>query len=91
VYKYSIKNIIDNKLEAKNEGVNKMDEQVKHLDDSQVESFWGEFKKVPFDHENQIILEDFHNWKNGTKMGVIVEWFDQNYSKGSDYLFREFD
>lgn len=53
-----------------------------------IETLWDEFVEVPtiggtVTLDDRSIAEDFHIWEKGTNIGVIKEWFNENYSKDS--------
>ncbi|OZB98054.1 hypothetical protein [Paenibacillus sp. XY044] len=58
-----------------------------NIDQKQIEKMWQELKEVSFDedYENQALYlaEDWKHFKEGTYQEEILQWFDENYSKGA--------
>lgn len=60
--------------------------------DEQIEKMWIDLEDITMDEdcENQELYlnSDWEHFKTGTYRGDIWEWFNENYSKGLDWLLE---
>ena len=54
--------------------------------DEDVEKLWKQFEDVPMNPETECMEADFLHFPAGTSRQDILYWFDDNHSKGLDYL-----
>lgn len=62
--------------------------------DKRIEKLWESLENVAFDEneESELILsEDWNNFKKGTTRTEIWKWFDENHTKGVDYLLYDYE
>lgn len=67
------------------------DEFSQLLKDSQIKKIWALLSDIPFDEDNDgrlLLGEDFALWKKGTEREEIWKWFDQNHTKGVEWLME---
>ena len=51
-----------------------------------VKELWADFGDVPMNPETECMEADFLHFPAGTSRQDILYWFDDNHSKGLDYL-----